>query len=473
MSRGTNHREELSHAAEDATVSKTPHEATLVCAYKPTPMEQNRCGTKEIMSTRTESTHQTPTEVNSLTLATAKLCQNTDTTEVDYDRPPNSHEKGDGTDSGYGSLNITPEGTPLLRKRVIKLNIYRKDIPETVCARFSDLRELLGKPLLEYVSKSRNYRNDILMLLKMLGTDKASAKPWIVVQCDRVIAKKVAQFFKQPNIKEHCQSADFPTFQVHVEARPPKRLGTKSPRDVFIRGDFSRTVPTTLSGSYIKASNSAQVVITTLGGMITVSFMTGPKQIFGLTVAHILGDEVAPALAELDYEPEEDDRDEEEEEEDEEEEDGEEEEEIIELNCMEDEFDYMGDEIDDHMCHESVGEAEIWNDIGHISTYSTATPGGQNLDWALVKIKDKRFIQPNSCLEFDEESEFPGRPSPTPNGRRVRILSGSTGPKEGILYTQRAHLILGQGETFTETYSVSLNSGSSTWSNRPEYRDTC
>ena len=348
-------------------------------------------------------------------------------------------------------------------------------------ARFSDLRELLGESLLEYVSKSRDHRHDILMLLKMLGTDEASAKPWIVVQCDKVIAKKVTQFFKQPNIKGQYQSTDFPIFQVHVEARPLKRLGTAGSIDVFIRRDFSKSVPTTLSGSCIKATNGVRGGIATLGGIITVEFATGSKQLFGLTVAHILDDEMnrdtsaqnaeaSSLLAEMEYELEEYDEDELEEEEEEKEEeeergaeeDEEEEEEIFEL-------DYMEDEADHHIWDGRIGEAEVWQNVGYISSYSTATPGNQNLDWALVEIKDKRFIQPNSCLEFDEDSELLERPSPTLNGRPVTILSGNIGQKEGILYAQRAHLMLGQGNSFTETYSVSLNSGSSTWSYRPKY----
>ena len=149
------------------------------------------------------------------------------------------------TDSGYATLANTPNdpvkvnhpafivtaGFPkrLLKKKIVLREYGNLEISDGEWTRFSDLQRLIfGRLLFEYIADkhAKLFRHNKGQLLEcsfrlvMLGEIEASATSRIVVQCDKIIAKTVRQYFCQPNIREQYESPEehnlFPSLKLHV-----------------------------------------------------------------------------------------------------------------------------------------------------------------------------------------------------------------------------------------------------------------
>ena len=148
------------------------------------------------------------------------------------------------TDSGYDSATTTPEkttpeisqdlsnGTALpshtfTNRKTTKLRVFEILVPQHVHNRFHDLAELFNNALTQFLIKTVR-RMPISFGLKVLGETEASAKPWIVVQCEKAISKRVEKFFNQRHIKAEYQPCDadtlWPSFKIHVCHWPPKLI---------------------------------------------------------------------------------------------------------------------------------------------------------------------------------------------------------------------------------------------------------
>ncbi|PMD27141.1 hypothetical protein NA56DRAFT_640889 [Hyaloscypha hepaticicola] len=133
-------------------------------------------------------------------------------------------ENIDGIDSGYASKNASKASTPecsrvieggevvsrasrwpVTGRKKKKLIHFETPIPILTQNRFEDLRELHADNLAKLtrgVSKCRG----ILMSLKVLGESEAAAAPWVFIQCDKAIAKKIRLFFKQRSVESDFTS---------------------------------------------------------------------------------------------------------------------------------------------------------------------------------------------------------------------------------------------------------------------------
>lgn len=159
-------------------------------------------------------------------------------------------------DSGYASQasrsggttpenNTQPEFTlqprRLFGRKPIKLKPFNKEIPKQVEDRFSDLAELFDKPLFDYVSQLGAKFTAISIKLKILGENEASAKPWILVLCDRSIVKRVREYFNQSDVKQEYSPVNLdlnlPAFQVIVCDKPPRPIGANDSIEVYRRGN--------------------------------------------------------------------------------------------------------------------------------------------------------------------------------------------------------------------------------------------
>ena len=187
----------------------------------------------------------------------------------------------DSSDSGYGTGNTTDgsttdhsqdlaEGVALpsrrfFERKVTKLRLFNDEIPQLTQHRFHDLQELFERPLCDYLINAKVKANPISIKLKVLGESEATAKPWIVVLCNKTASKKIRQFFNQQQIKADYQpfnpDSSLPSFEVFVCNRPPRPMaGTE------IYGDYEERA--TMCGRTIKVGEAHQARFATLGGVV-------------------------------------------------------------------------------------------------------------------------------------------------------------------------------------------------------------
>lgn len=140
------------------------------------------------------------------------------------------------TDSGYapvtdGSCKGSVEGIAIpgskLWPQKVKLKVFSRPISEAAENRFADLMDFIPKGLEEYISRARLAVKPYSIVLKVLGEDEATAKPWIFIQCDQTLTRKIKQFFKQDHIKsEYYPTSNDelqPPFRVCLCERPPRK----------------------------------------------------------------------------------------------------------------------------------------------------------------------------------------------------------------------------------------------------------
>ena len=224
------------------------------------------------------------------------------TTNTSLEKGPN-----DCIDSGYGSSQTTPYPSPkggnydLGRKgarqlfsssKKTKLRPFDQEISQAVQNRFSDLTELFGPSLYSFLVKRGVKYTAISIKLKVLGKDEGSARPWVVVQCDKAASKSINSFFDQPGVRSEYQRGDsepdLPSFDVVIHPRAPVSLAASDEGIVYGK---SWTNVDTLCGNIIKIGSLDKPHIATLGGIIMIEIRQGVFKMVGLTAGHILTQE--------------------------------------------------------------------------------------------------------------------------------------------------------------------------------------
>ena len=435
----------------------------------------------------------------------------------DFNKPspsPSTSKASTGTDSGYASFAPTPDkGTlaqKLFKRTPKKLSIFEKDVPDPVNNRFHDLHVLFNEPLYRYLGKHGVTVNAMSIKLKYAGESEATAKPWIIVQCDERASKRVRRFFNQQQIKSQYQPRDaqFPdvNFDLLVRGIPPKRMATES--EHYICGDMWDRAPT-LCGKPIKICTSNGTRLATLGGLIKVVNSEG-IQLYGMTAGHIV------TRKEFDQDVVDDDDDDtygkqstedrfstvnsasvagatEDRPTDEAsvtddqscsgDKDGDDHDESSEQE--EDEDEYELDDfglVDDQQGKSSINPAALsqrlkrsdllqfrWPKLGHLSFVSHQPASNNDLDWALIKFQDPTLYRPNLLIFPEHTYEFgvsarlregPRRLTRATRSRDVLLLSGMAGLKRGKLATSFGYLMIGPMKQFNEIYNVSMSDGS-------------
>ena len=432
----------------------------------------------------------------------------------DFDKPspspsPLTSKPSNGTDSGYASFVPTPEKETrtqkFLKRTPKKLSIFEKDVPDTVRDRFHDLCVLFNEPLYRYLGKHGVIFTAISIKLKYAGESEATAKPWIIVQCDEGARKTVRRFFNQQQLKAHYQPRDaqFPDvdFSLLVHGTPPKQMATNS--EHYICGDVLDWAAT-LCGKPIKICTSNETRLATLGGLIKVVSQEG-SQLYGMTAGHIITPEnfvqdvvdkddrtygkrytedrfsavnnTSVAGATEDGCTNEDSTT------DDESCDGEndheegskqgEDEEEYELDLGAVDGQQKKSSIDPAALSQCLRRSDLlqfrWPKLGHLSSVSHQPASKHDLDWALVKFQDPSLYRPN-LLVFPESTyesgvsarliEGPRRLPRATRSRDVLLLSGMAGLKRGKLATSFGYLMIGPVKQFNEVYNVSMSHGS-------------
>jgi hypothetical protein len=390
---------------------------------------------------------------------------------------PNQAEDEEEIDSGYASKSSTPESskfgpfvvnsTPLLsltRRKKTKLSPYEKEIPKLTRNRFEDLRELYADSLNDLASGIAK-RRGILMTLKVLGESEETAEPWVFVQCDKTIAKKVRRFFKQPSVlsdfKPPTSNSFTPKLDVYVHELPLLLLGRNSPLSSTSTHPSPYTLQAieffyenqkSLCGSKIVVEVNGQRRSARIGGLISVERAEGSIEHFGITAGHFLNEDCY--MEGFDKEAQE------------------------ELEADEEETDDDADEVFDAeqdfeldlgssqetasttLVHERAAELEklgtISTDIGGVFwTSQKDLQDRPNLDWALFTIEQHMLELPNivgehEITETNKEDVQETRP--------VILSTVSRGQTYGTLSSSWSYLTLPPGKGLVRTKAVKLES---------------
>ena len=425
---------------------------------------------------------------------------------------PSTSKPFDGTDSGYASFSPTPEKGTLpqtfLKRTPKKLSIFEKDVPDAVRNRFHDLCVLFNEPLYRYLGKHEVIFTAISIKLKYAGESEATAKPWIIVQCDERASKKVRRFFNQQQLKAQYQPRDAQFADVHfgllVHGRPPEEMATDP--EHYICGDMWDEA-TTLCGKPIKVCTSNATRLATLGGLIKV-VRSDVIQLYGMTAGHVIprtdfdrevGDDEGQAggkqstedesstvdntsvAGATEYEPFNEasvtfdqgfDGDEHDGDHDESSEQGEDKEEY-ELDLGSVRRQQGTNNFDPTALSQRLRRNDLlrshWPKLGHLALVSYQSASNNDLDWALIQFQDPKTCRPN-LLVFPEHTyefgvsasliESPPRLTTATRSRDVLILSGMAGLKRGKLATSFGYLMIGPVKQFNEIYHVSMSEGS-------------
>lgn len=188
----------------------------------------------------------------------------------------------EGFDSGYGSTGNTTDGSTtdhsqdfadgvalpsrrIFERRVTKLRLFDREIPQLTQHRFHDLHELFERPLYDHLIEAKIKPHPISIKLKVLGESEVTAKPWIVILCSKAASKRVRHFFNQQHIKADYQPSSpdsfLPSFEIFVYNRPPRPMA-----GIEIYGDLGQR--STMCGSIIRVGEADQARFATLGGVI-------------------------------------------------------------------------------------------------------------------------------------------------------------------------------------------------------------
>lgn len=381
----------------------------------------------------------------------------------------------EGSDSGYASIGNTTEGSTtdnsqdfadgvalpslgFFERKATKLRLFDKEIPQLTQHRFHDLHELFERPLCDYLIKAKVNPNPISIKLKVLGENEATARPWIVVLCNKTASKRIRQFFNQQQIKAEYQPPNpdsfLPAFKVFVCNRPPRPMAGAE-----IYGDFDKRA--TMCGRIIKVGEAHQSRFATLGGVIKVVEPSGIVKLYGMTAGHVLAQQSLgqDSFDEVDFCDEEN-------EEDEGFYSGEEEYELDDSFEGDEEVQGLATTGDGTWTDsQSKQLGRLWPKIGCVSAASNeGARTGQDLDWALIEFDKQADCRPNLLVPLDcEEGVARNRPlkvnakfTEDGSSRSVVLLSGTGGVKKGTLSTSLSFLMMGPAKAFTKTYTLGL-----------------
>jgi hypothetical protein len=438
---------------------------------------------------------------------TAQCCNNPSTKQT----PKSQHKSSTAPDSGYASQVNTPNSPSqrtLTREETIdfrsrrlfpgkpkKLRIYDKEIDQPTQTRFLDLKVLFGRTLHEFLVKKKVTFTAIQMRLSVLGEDEATAKPWIIIACEKAILKTVKQFFGQIDIKEELRpsTSGWPSFELIVCDRAPRLLTADIDVEVFAHGwDFieGHSVQSAC-GMAIQTAVGERTRTTTLGGIIQVHGKTGEVKSYGLTAGHILPSDSVLGASENELEVtsvDEDGLDTD---------DSQAESYAVQENnleppdcpCLDHPFSDSNE--DEFEIEIGYGSMSPGNDLAsqgreqqpgeHNPSYSTnigriVAHSGQskpsvkedcNQDWALIELNKAQSAIGNYLIDAH------GNSAPHPlqliqvveqkalqiDGERpVGVVRTASRPSWGVLSRTLSFLMISPGNAFTETYTLNLGS---------------
>lgn len=391
-------------------------------------------------------------------------------------KPTDSREHA--RDSGYGSLNSTPnhnkDATIPSRKpgqesfiRQTGFCISNKAMEAGTKRRFLEVQLQLEKMLLEYVGKFKlgpgRYKTIAIRPMVLGRTEAdADAKPYMVVICSESMKRKVQIFFDDPLVKAMCDPGDdnITPFKALVIGHELRLRASAS--DITVHCDarkgFHNDTKTFCGMPICLCDEFGHSRCATFGGIIKATFTSGEYQLYGLTAGHminnnqLLADEDDGSLLDL--------------------ESGD----LLGLNLNKEVMEAPQaqartasptrsnsmdkDDLDSWYLSSKLNIGKVLN----ATEYRTLSDGGQNqvkthLDWALFELNTHK---PNRIGFHSQGSsrgdlELPVQTAdPSKDEVYVSMLCASHGAKHGVLSTTKARVLLNGADSFTDAYTLSL-----------------
>lgn len=381
-------------------------------------------------------------------------------------------------DSGYDSQETSPppnSSQPFTDRAIAKgksvmsycirkpkkLRPYHKPIPQLTLDRFSDLRGQYAARLNE-LTRGLPSRASILMSLQVLGENEESAEPWVFIQCDKAVVRKIKRFFRESvNLRdfEPPQPNDnFPRLRVHVQPHKPRSLGKNAnapqqsdslaiPKGNEIYMLESDATQDARGGTQIMTEYLHGVHQATMGGFVKAIDPGNLETTYGMTAGHFFFEEL---YDDVEYSPASDS----DEEYDEDVESFELDLNFIEANSK-DEDDRPTSDKSAIEFNEEVNMGE-WSRLGKLSTAShNLLEGGSNLDWGLITIDEDPDSSGDNLWNLDPASIDFGKEQTSVRMNSVRR------PLEGILHGYWSYIMLPPSKVLVRAYLLSLPDGKS------------
>lgn len=361
-----------------------------------------------------------------------------------------------------------------------KLLLFKREAVPATIARFNEIVPEIERLLVQYIrtanklfSSTSSYRPMSIRYL-VLGKSETDAKDCLVVFCPPSQCKRVKRFFeKHRAVKSLCQPPDLsaPSFRPVVKDLAPQLTVLQSGEEAqestgptSIEVYCSSTPPSdkTLCGTPIRFTNHAgEARHGTLGGIIKLAQSDG-FELYGLTAGHGLLDWEDSPLPASDSDSMDDD-------------DSsidEDMKELLELESSDGSISSPEPEVTDPSPghpEPNLGEmklSETWafehsQKLGNIlpSPKHYTKGSGQYLDWALIEI-DASKHQPNYHPSLKsknlELTAAQKRLTPAALGQPAIMIGGSQGCIPGTLSSLPARLMLGNGQSFVDVYTLCL-----------------
>jgi hypothetical protein len=390
-------------------------------------------------------------------------------------------ESPEDVDSGYGSKSATPEtpnfgifvvaDAPLLslkRRKKTKLTHFEKEIPKLTQNRLEDLRELYADSL-NNLASGLSKRRGILMTLKVLGESEDTAEPWVFIQCDKAIAKKVRRFFNKSSVisdfRPLCPNIYTPKLAIYVHELPPLLLGGKPPRsptpknsarnpfetlELYYERDSNG--PYSLCGSKVVVALNGHWRSATIGGLISVETAEGHIQDLGITAGHFLNDECRMEGFDGTGQEEKEEEDELTDDDTDDELSDDEQDFELDLGSVEESASIAS-------VHKTADQWDIPSDlkasIGYVfRTSQKNLQDHPNLDWALFTVKNKALKLPNIVVA-DEITRISTEDVEEP--RAVVLSTASRGKIHGTLSSSWSYIALASGNGLVRTKAVKFS----------------
>ncbi|OPB36108.1 hypothetical protein A0O28_0108820 [Trichoderma guizhouense] len=401
-------------------------------------------------------------------------------------------------DSGYATAMPSPEqsqtvapvcGVSTIPTKTVpfplpgekNLLLFKREVVPATIARFNEIVPEIERLLVQYIrtanklfSSTVSYRPMSIRYL-VLGKSEADAKDCLVVFCPPSQCKRVKRFFdKHRAVKSLCEPPDLsaPSFRPVVKDLAPQLTVLQSGEEAqeftgptSIEVHCSSTPPSdkTLCGTPIRFTNhTGEARNGTLGGIIKLIHSDG-FELYGLTAGHGLLDWEDYPLPAGDWDSIDDDDD------DSIDEDMRE---LLELESSDGSISSPEPEATDPSSGhpepklEEMKISETWA-FEHSQKLGNILPrpkhhtkgSGQYLDWALIEI-DASKHQPNYHPSLKsknlELTAAQKRLTPAALGQPAIMIGGSQGCIPGTLSSLPARLMLGNGQSFVNAYTLSL-----------------
>jgi hypothetical protein len=299
------------------------------------------------------------------------------------------------------------------RNHINGLQIFNKAVDPTLLENLGALLRDLHGLLLAHLLKTNDKFMPLMYRVRVLGTDEASAKPWIVVYCPPSAVKNTEAFFQDDLAREACAEAD-----VAVVFVGPLRF-----KSLWNEVD----VAFAMAHTQIRPPWSGPIVLTqlssnhyaTMGGVLVIKDSEGLESVAGVTVGHLLRHENATGSSSMD----------------------------VDFDASNAAPTMEGENASGHRTKA----------LGRIAEASFSA-SARNLDWALIEFLEGTTVSDFGIDDSTYEQYIAGHCMGP-----VRFRPDFLSPGTAHISDLPAYVILPQGETFVKVHPVTVSGIDSTY----------